>query len=302
MTHLNSARRRRPDGHSLVALIAALVVVVTLASCAQPASLPSTSATPASAATAAPAAQAAQAANGTQAHIDAARAALKAGKFDQALTEAQAAVKADAQSSEAQYLLGNAYNQLAGNEVDPQKRQDDLSKAVDAYQAAIKLDSKNDAAFTNLATVYYQNGQFDDAQTNVEQALKLRPDDPTSHYVLGTIHLQRDPSKVPDALDKAQAEFEAAIKSDPNMGAAYIGLANVYLFKKDNQKALENAQKGVDLTQDSPSPYSYWALAQAQCNSGDKVNGNKSIEKINSFNPVDPLFKQQVQALAARCK
>lgn len=283
---LSSLWRKTLDTHGL-ALIAACMALLT--ACAAPtpiAAVPST---------ATPNTQA-------QTHIDAARAALKAGKYADARQEAAAAVQADAASSEAQYLLGNAYNQMAGAETDALKSKDDLAKAVDAYMAAIKLDAGNDAAYTNLATVYYQNGQFDDAQKQVEQALKLKPDDPTSHYVFGTIYLQRDPKQVPDALDKAQAEFEAAIKSDAKMGAAYVGLANVYLFKADFKKALEYAQKGVDLTQDSPSPYSYWALAQAQCNSGDKAGGAKSIEKINSFNPADPLFKQQVQALADRCK
>jgi tetratricopeptide (TPR) repeat protein len=237
-----------------------------------------------------------------QVHLDAAKAALKANKFDEALKEAQAAVAADAQSSEAQYLLGNAYNQLAGIEADATKRQDYLAKAVDAYLSAIKFDPRNDAAFTNLATVYYQNGQFDEAQTQVELALKLQPNDATSHYVLGTIYLQRDPKKVTDALDKAQAEFEAALKSDTKMGAAYIGLANVFLFKGDFAKALENAQKGVDLTQDAPNAYAFWALAQAQCAGGDKANGTKTIQMINDLKPADTFFMQQVQALAERCK
>jgi Flp pilus assembly protein TadD len=256
-------------------------------------------AVPTPAATSQPAAATTQAG---QTHIDAAKAALKAGKYDDALKEAQLAITIDGQNSEAHYLLGNAYNQLAGIETDGPKRQDDLTKAVDEYMKAINLDPKNDAAFTNLATVYYQNGQFDEAEKQVNLALKLNPTDPTSHYVLGTIYLQRDPTKVTDALDKAQAEFEAALKSDPKMGAAYIGLANVYLFRKDYARALDNAQKGVDLTQDAPSPFAYWALAQAQCANGDKAGGAKSIDKINSFNPTDPFFKQQVQALANQCK
>ncbi len=86
------------------------------------------------------------------------------------------------------------------------------------------------------------------------------------------------------------------------MGAAYIGLANVNLFKGDYKLAIENAQKGIDLTQDSPSPYSYWAMAQAQCAAGDKAGGARTITKINSFNVVDTLFKRQVQALADKCK
>ncbi len=239
-----------------------------------------------------------------QQHMDASRAALKSGQFEVARVEAAAAVQLDVGNSDAQYLLGNAYNRLAEPEVDAQKRQNHLSNAITAYQAAIKLNANNDAAYTNLATVYYQTGQFDDAQKQVEQALKIRPDDPTSHYVLGTIYLQRDPKVVTDAFDKAQGEFEAAIKNDDKMGAAYIGLANVNMFKGDYKLAIENAQKGIDLitAAGSPSPYAHWALAQAQCASGDYVNGAKSIEKINSFTLVDALFNRQVQALADRCK
>lgn len=237
-----------------------------------------------------------------QPHLDAARAALDAGQFDAALQEAQAAVAADSSNADAHYLLGNAHNQLAGVAADEQSRRDHFAKAVDAYLTAIKLNPNHDAAHTNLATVYYQNSQFDEAQKYVEIALKLKPDDPTSHYVLGTILLQRDPKQHPGALDAAQKEFEAAIQYQPDFGAAYTGLANVFLFKDDYQKALENAQKGVDLTRDAPNPFTYWALARAQCALGDTVNGAKSIEIINSFGVMDPFFAQQVQTLASRCK
>jgi Tfp pilus assembly protein PilF len=288
MPKVLSVRSMRRTLQALVVLI----VGMGLAACATPTPIP----------IATMQATAAVANTDLQQHLDAARATLKAGKFEEARTEAAAAVQVDPKNSDAQYLLGNAYNQLAGVETDLQKRQTDLTSAVDAYLAAIKLDPANDAAYTNLATVYYQNGQFDEAQKQVEQALKLKPNDSTSHYVLGTIYLQRDPKVVTDAFDKAQSEFEAAIKSEAKMGAAYIGLANVYLFKGDNKLATENAQKGIELTQGSPNPYSYWALAQAQCASGDKVSAARTITKINSLNPVDTLFKRQVQALADKCK
>lgn len=237
-----------------------------------------------------------------QSRLDAARAALNAGRFEEALQEAQAAVAADPANADAHYLLGNAHNQLAGIAADEASRRDHFAKAVDAYLTAIKLNPNHDAAHTNLATVYYQNSQFDEAQKYVETALKLKPDDATSHYVLGTILLQRDPKQYPGALDEAQKQFEAAIQYQPDFGAAYTGLANVFLFKEDYQKALENAQKGVDLTQNAPNPFTYWALARAQCALGDTAGGARSIEIINSFGVNDPFFTQQVQALASRCK
>ena len=237
-----------------------------------------------------------------QTHITAAKAAIKAGKLDEAIGEAKAAADADPQSSDAAWVLGNAYNQMADTQTAAELRQNYLSKAVDAYLQAIKLNPNNDAAFTNLATVYYKTGQFDEAQKRVEEALKLNPTDATSHYVLGTIYVQRDPQQYADALDKAQAEFEAAVKSDPKLGAAYIGLANVYLAKNDSAKALQNAQKGVELTQDAPDPFVYWALAQAQSATGDKAGCTETITKINSFHVADTSFNQQLQKLSQQCK
>ena len=218
------------------------------------------------------------------------------------MREAEAAVKADPNSSDAQFVLGNANNQAAAMEADPAKRQTNLNKATEAYLAAIKLDPNRDDAHTNLGTVYYQTGQFDLAETQVQAALKIAPKDARTHYLLGTIYLQRDPKKQPDAADKAQKEFELAIANEPDLGAAYIGLANVFLSKGDYKSATAQAQKGVELMKAAPDPFALWALAQAQCGGGDKANGTKTVAQIISMNVPDPVFVQQVQALAAQCK
>ena len=241
--------------------------------------------------------------NGTaQNHLDAAKVALKDRHYDVALQEAQAAIAVDPQGSEAQWVLGNIYNQRADTQTTPALRQQDLASAVTAYQQAINLNAHYDAAYTNLATVYYKTGQFDNALQQVQQAIRLNPGDAISHYVLGTIYLQRDPKQYPDALSQALTEFEAAVKNDPHLGAAYTGLATVYLLKSDYVKALQNAHKGVELTQDAPDPFVYWALAQAQSANGDKAGCTQTIDKINSFHLQDSQFNQQVQKLAQQCK
>ena len=248
-----------------------------------------------------PTPKAADATSATQ-HIEAAKAALKDKKLDVAISEAEAAVEANAKNSDAQFVLGNAYNQAASIEADSGKRQTYLTKATNAYLAAIKLDPKRDDALTNLGTVYYQTGQFDLAETQAQAALKLKPNDARTHYLLGTIYLQRDPKKDPSVLDKAQREFEAAVANEKELGAAYIGLANVYLFKGDYKNANTQAKTGVDLMKAAPDPFALWALAQAQCGGGDKANGTNTVTQILGMKVPDPVFVQQVQALAAQCK
>ncbi len=235
-------------------------------------------------------------------HVDKAKAALKDMRFDVALAEALAATQGAATNGDGFFVLGNVYNQSAGVEADPTKRQEMLAKAITAYKAALKLSPDNDAAHTNLGTVYYQLGQFDAARQSAEAALKIKPDDARTHYLLGTIYLQNDPTKQPEMLDKAQSEFDKAIQAESDLGAAYIGLANIKLFRGDFASAIANAQKGVDLMKDSADPFALWALAQAQCKGGNKAAGAQTIARIIGMNVPDAQFVQQLQALAAQCK
>ncbi len=235
-------------------------------------------------------------------HVDKAKAALKDRRFDVALAEVLAATEKDAANSDGFFVLGNVYNQSAGNEADSTKRQTLLTQAITAYKTALKLSPDNDAAHTNLGTVYYQLGQFDAARQSAEAALKIKPDDARTHYLLGTIYLQNDPTKQPEMLDKAQSEFDKAIQSESDLGAAYVGLANIKLFKGDFAGAMANAQKGVDLMKDGADPFALWALAQAQCKGGNKAAGAQTLLRITAMNVPDTQFVQQLQALAAQCK
>lgn len=235
-------------------------------------------------------------------NLQQAKEAIQQRNFPLALSLAQAAVNKDPNLPEAHFVLGNAYNQTAALEADMTMRQSHLRAAADAYLDTLKLDPNNDAAHTNLGTVYYQTGEFDKAEVEAQAALKLKPNDARTHYLLGTILLQRDPKSQPDVLDKAREQFELAIQNEANLGAAYIGLANIYLFKNDYPNALTQARKGVDLMSSAPDPFALWALAQAQCNTGDKAGGVATLQQILGMNVPDPVFVQQVQTLAAQCK
>ena len=235
-------------------------------------------------------------------NLQQAKEAITQRNFPLAIAQAQAAVNKDPKMSEAQFVLGNAYNQTAATEADLNARQTHLRMAADAYQATLKIDPNNDAAHTNLGTVYYQTGEFDKAEAEAQAALKLKPNDARTHYLLGTILLQRDPKTQPQLLTQAREQFELAIQNEANLGAAYIGLANVYLFQNDYPNALVQAKKGVDLMSSAPDPFALWALAQAQCNTGDKAGGITTLQQILGMGVPDTVFVQQVQSLAAQCK
>lgn len=237
-----------------------------------------------------------------QQRIEAARTAINARNYGLAVTEAEAAVKADPEASNTHYLLGNAYNQAASSEPDAAIRSDLFNKSVGAYQRAIAINANNTDALHNLGTVFYQLGRLPEARVQLEAALKLEPNDAKSHYTLGSILAQDDPSVAPGSLTKAEEAFQTALKYDPNLAVAHIGLAQVYLSKGDPQKALESAQKGVALSGADVDPFSYWQLAQAQCAAGDKAGGVATLEKVRAANVPDAGFNSQVLQLMTSCK
>lgn len=281
------------------ALAGALCAAIGLAACggAEPAPAPTRAPTPQLGPT-----QSSTVSPQTQARIDAARAAYRTGNYQQALTEALEGAKLEPGNAEIRYLTGNAYNQLGSQTADGAARAGLLQNAIKAYLSAVELDPRKDEALTNLATVYYQLGQLDEAQKRIEQALAINPADATSHYVLGTIHLQRPPGAAGASVDLAQKEFEAAIKADPNFSAAYTGLATVYLFRADFKNALSSAQRGVELRGGQQDAFALWALAQAQCAAGDAASGAKTLTTIVAFNVPDARFRAEVDKLRAGCK
>jgi tetratricopeptide (TPR) repeat protein len=234
--------------------------------------------------------------------IEAARAALNARNYALAVTEALEAVKADGASSSTHYALGNAYNQSGTNATDAALRTSFFNNAVSAYQQALAINANNADAQHNLGTVFLQLNRIDEARAAMEAALRIDPADAKSHYMLGAILVQDTSASSAQSQARAEQEFLTALQSNANMAEAQIGLAQIALNKGDPKKALDYAQKGVQLSGATVDPFSYWLLAQAQCKSGDKAGGSQTLEKVRAANIPDPQFNQQVLELTSSCK
>lgn len=148
------------------------------------------------------------------------------------ITVTEATVKADPNSAEGQFELGNAYVQSG-----------QLEQALAAYQKAIELDPNYEAAYANLGVVYYQLQQLDLAALQYQKALELNPDDGEVAYNLGALYLQQallggdQPDS--DLLDRAIAQLQQAQDLSPDLAEPYFSLGVAYTAQNRREEAIE---------------------------------------------------------------
>ena len=85
-----------------------------------------------------------------------------------AIEYAQKALTADRNSWRAHYLLGS--NHADAN---------DLKKAMDSYQEAIKFAPNQPGPHGDLAQLYFAQKRYDDALKAIDEAIRLAPTEPT---------------------------------------------------------------------------------------------------------------------------
>jgi TolB-like protein/cytochrome c-type biogenesis protein CcmH/NrfG len=112
----------------------------------------------------------------------------------------------------------------------PDQFRDELLKAEQLFEQAIKLDPKFAAAFAGLSMVesgMYHNfdptpGRREKARRNAEEALRLEPDLPEGHLALGFCYYYGDRD-----YERALGEFEVAKRDLPNEAQAYLAIGAI---------------------------------------------------------------------------
>jgi tetratricopeptide (TPR) repeat protein len=121
----------------------------------------------------------------------------KTGRIRDAVLEAQDIIKRDPNNLEARKLLGRIYLRSLGDMQSGTQSQEVLRLAIEQYEAIVKIE----------------------------------PDNPDNHLYLGRLYiLNKD-------LSKAESEFKAAQKLDPNSEEAVTNLAYLYNEEGDTKKA-----------------------------------------------------------------
>ncbi len=114
---------------------------------------------------------------------------------------------------------------------------DASSRARHAYEAALELDPRLAAAWTNLGGLLAEMGDIEEAQEHFEEALRHDPDQIQARLNLAELALQ---SEGPGA---AANSYREVLRRDPDHLEAHYGLARALLNVGDKGEALAHLER-----------------------------------------------------------
>lgn len=175
------------------------------------------------------------------------------------LTSFTAHQKASAESVRAQAALPTAESHTADDvltkimaEAEQAAKNDDPEKAIKLYSQATELRPTAVAPWMRLAVLYLGEGRVDEAITAAQFVIKLSPDAPWGHAILGLAYV------VAGESDPAEEAFEVALGIDPGYALALCELAEIKEDKGQRDAAMElydRAQQRDALTDGARAEY-----------------------------------------------
>ena len=134
----------------------------------------------------------------------------KTNRFSESIREMETVLSIDPDNAEALNFIGYSYADRGLN----------LDEAEKMIVKALKIKPDNGYMIDSLGWVYFKQGKFDSALTNIKKAMEIMPADTAIIEHLGDVYLKLG------RLKEAREVYEKALKIDPK--------------NKSLQKKLEN--------------------------------------------------------------
>ena len=185
---------------------------------------------------------------------------FRAGKYAESAAEYQKLIDRNPKSADFYVRLGEA--KVTGG---------DTNGALEALKKAKELDPADPAPSLRLALLYDSQGRHDEARKSYEDALKIRPDDPTALNNLAYL-------KANEGVDLDQALVFAHRAQDklPNDLNVRDTVALIYVKKNLTDDSLRMLRELVNQKPDSPTFHLHLAMALYQ--KGDRPTAKKELE------------------------
>lgn len=135
-----------------------------------------------------------------------------------------------------------------------------VSGAIKDYEEATRLDPSNHRIFWKLATAYHKQEEWDKMASTLARASQVAPDFANYLYHRGFALMKIAEGGNKDAYEEAKQPLKDCIAKDANYAECYHWLGTALLWTDDEQGALQNYTKAIEL--DPTVPYFYPALGE----------------------------------------
>jgi tetratricopeptide (TPR) repeat protein len=129
-----------------------------------------------------------------------------------------------------------------------------IDDAISKYEQAIKLDPTNHRIIYKLVLAYRKKEDWAKVASTAAQAEKAAPTFAIYYFEHGHA-VMKQAEKGPTTWAEAKEPLQQAISKDPNLADAYEDLAEVLLHTDDEQGALQNYSKAIEVKPDEPAFY-----------------------------------------------
>jgi type IV pilus assembly protein PilF len=215
-------------------------------------------------------------------HFGAGTQSLMAGNYTEALTNLKKADELDPQNPDIMVNLGMAYY-----------FKDERDIAVKYLQKSLEIKPKeNSDARINLASIYYREGNYTEAEKLYKQVLKDLTYDKQArtYYNLGMLEFEQKKNTV-----AAESYFKKSIKEDDNYCPSYFQLGILNYKRRQFKTSLKNFKEAsMGMCNESPAAHFYQGLVLIEL--------RRFTDARMKFDEVETRFKKSIYSAKARTK
>jgi len=203
---------------------------------------------------------------------------IQAGRISEAVTDAEAALRADPKDLNARRVLGRIYMRIMGDSQQGKIKENILNKAIEQYAKITEESPKDIEAWLTLGRLYKVAQNSVDSERAFKKALEIDPDSDDATMGLALVYTDLGDPKRASELFRRLADRNPNPRTLAALAAAYEQAKEYAMAAEAYRKALEIAKNNDELKR---------ALAQSLLFADKTDEALKIYEEMAAAEPKD---------------